>query len=90
MIKIFKLIYKNLNKKLKKSLFILIFLSILIPVLEMAGVAIIIPIIQISLNSFEMPNAISSNIIENFFKEQPSQEMVTYFLVLIIFSFFYF
>ena len=90
MIKIFKLIYKNLNKKLKKSLFILIFLSILIPVLEMAGVAIIIPIIQISLNSFEMPNAISSNIIENFFKEQPSQEMVTYFLVLIIFLFFIF
>ncbi len=90
MITIFKLIYKNLNKKLKKSLFILIFLSILIPVLEMAGVAIIIPIIQISLNSFEMPNSISTNIIENFFKEQPSQEMVTFFLVLIIFLFFIF
>lgn len=90
MIRIFKSIYENLNKKLKKSLFILIFLSILIPVLEMAGVAIIIPIIQISLNSLNMSNSIFSNIIENFFKEQPSQETVSYFLVLIIFIFFIF
>ena len=47
-------IYNCLDKNLKIKLLIVLILSFITPILEMVGVAAIIPIIQISLNDFNL------------------------------------
>ena len=90
MSKTFKSIYSCLDKSLKTRLYIILFLSIIVPVLEMVGVVAIIPIIQISLNDF---NFIEYKFLVNFFKidsKEYQKTSIIYIMIFLIFVFFVF
>ena len=90
MSEIFTSIYKCLNRGLKIRLFILIIFSLITPLLEMIGIAAIIPIIQISLNNFDVSQYSKLSFLINLFAVELDKSLVIYILILLIFLFFLF
>ena len=87
---IFKSIYRCLNQKLKIQLFILIIFSFIIPVLELIGLAAIIPVIQISLNEVSIAEYGMLYSFVGLFAVELDKSYFVYVLILLIFSFFLF
>ena len=87
---ILKSVYKCLDKTLRIRLFLLIIFSLITPLLEMIGVAAIIPIIQISLNEFDMSQYSKLSFLINLFIIELDKSSVILILILLIFVFFLF
>ena len=82
-------IYNCLDKNLKIRLFVVLILSFITPILELIGVAAIIPVIQISLNDFNLPEYEVLNNILRIFTDDLSKKSIIYILISFIFYFFY-
>lgn len=87
---ILKSVYKCLNKELKINLFLLLIFSLIVPLLEMVSVIAIIPIIQISLNDFDVLQQGKLSFLLDLFAFQFDKSSVTFILILLIFIFFLF
>ena len=83
-------IYNCLDKNLKIRLFVVLILSFITPILELIGVAAIIPVIQISLNDFNLPEYEVLNNILRIFTDDLSKKSIIYILISFIFLFFLF
>ena len=83
-------IYNCLDKNLKIRLFVVLILSFITPILELIGVAAIIPVIQISLNDFNLPEYEVLNNILRIFTDDLSKMSIIYILISFIFLFFLF
>ncbi len=83
-------IYNCLDKNLKIKLFIVLILSFITPILEMVGVAAIIPIIQISLNDFNLSEYKVLNYFLKIFTDDLDKKSSIYILISFIFLFFLF
>ena len=90
MSKTFKSIYSCLDRRLKTYLFIMILLSIIVPILELVGVAAIIPIIQISLNDFNFPEHHFLDVFFKIFTDEMNESLIIYLMIFFIFIFFVF
>ena len=90
MSKTFKSIYSCLDRRLKTYLFIMILLSIIVPILELVGVAAIIPIIQISLNDFNFPEHHFLDVFFKIFTDKMNESLIIYLMIFFIFIFFVF
>ena len=90
MSKTFKSIYSCLDRRLKTYLFIMILLNIIVPILELVGVAAIIPIIQISLNDFNFPEHHFLDVFFKIFTDEMNESLIIYLMIFLIFIFFIF
>ena len=90
MSKTFKSIYSCLDRRLKTYLFIMILLNIIVPILELVGVAAIIPIIQISLNDFNFPEHHFLDVFFKIFTDEMNESLIIYLMIFFIFIFFIF
>ena len=90
MSKTFKSIYSCLDRRLKTYLFIMILLSIIVPILELVGIAAIIPIIQISLNDFNFPEHHFLDVFFKIFTDKMNESLIIYLMIFFIFIFFVF
>jgi len=68
----------------------MILLNIIVPILELVGVAAIIPIIQISLNDFNFPEHHFLDVFFKIFTDEMNESLIIYLMIFFIFIFFIF